>query len=120
MKHLVLASLLAMGAVGCTSVDSTTVSPNELAANGEAVAVVQTTAVGITALFHIVDIIQADLDTVVNKLLISEAKAMGASRVELLSANTTPRSGIFSLVSIPFGLNVVGITLAQATGVAVK
>ncbi|MCY1040135.1 hypothetical protein OV208_02290 [Corallococcus sp. bb12-1] len=115
MKKLILSAVAAASLVGCTSVESAVVSGSEIAANGEAVAVIQGNALGLTAIFHIIDIVQSDLDTVVNKLLISEAKAMGASKIDLKSASTTPRHGIFAL----FG-TIIGITSSSATGVAVK
>lgn len=115
MKKLILSAVAAASLVGCTSVESAVVSGSEIAANGEAVAVIQGSSLGLTAIFHIIDIVQSDLDTVVNKLLISEAKAMGASRIDLKSANTTPRHGIFAL----FG-TIIGVTSSSATGVAVK
>ena len=116
MKKVLFALLVTSGVLGCTSVETATVSSSELATSGgEAVAVVQGTAVGITLLFHIVDIVQADLDTAVNKLVIAEAKAMGASRVDLKGAWTTPRHGIFALSGL-----IIGFPMAGATGVAVK
>lgn len=115
MKKLILSAVAAASLVGCTSVESAVVSGSEIAANGEAVAVIQGSSLGLTAIFHIIDIVQSDLDTVVNKLLITEAKAMGASKVDLKTANTTPRHGIFAL----FG-TIIGITSSSATGVAVK
>ncbi|MCY1031995.1 hypothetical protein OV207_11050 [Corallococcus sp. BB11-1] len=115
MKKLILSAVAAASLVGCTSVESAVVSGSEIAANGEAVAVIQGSSLGLTAIFHIIDIVQSDLDTVVNKLLISEAKAMGASKIDLKSASTTPRHGIFAL----FG-TIIGITSSSATGVAVK
>ncbi|MBU8899655.1 hypothetical protein DRW03_25165 [Corallococcus sp. H22C18031201] len=115
MKKLILSAVLASSLVGCTSVESAVVSGSEIAANGEAVAVVQANALGLTAIFHIIDIVQSDLDTVVNKLLITEAKAMGASKVDLKGASTTPRHGIYAL----FG-TIIGVTSSSATGVAVK
>jgi hypothetical protein len=114
MNKLLIA-VLAATTVACTSVETATVSGNEIAANGDAVAVVQANAIGLTAIFHMVDLIQSDLDTVVNKLLVAEAKAMGASKVDLLTANTTPRHGIYAL----FGF-IIGFPLSSATGVAVK
>jgi hypothetical protein len=51
----------------------------------------------------------------VNKLLVGEAKAMGASKVDLKSASTTPRHGIFALAGF-----ITGFTSSSATGVAVK
>ncbi len=115
MKNAVLSAVAASALIGCTSVESAVVSGTEIAANGEAVAVVQANALGLTAIFHIIDIVQSDLDTVVNKLLIAEAKAMGASKVDLLGAGTTPRHGIYALTG-----TLIGITSSGATGVAVK
>ncbi|AKF83910.1 hypothetical protein SAMN05443572_104490 [Myxococcus fulvus] len=115
MKKLILSAVAASSLIGCTSVESAVVSGTEIAANGEAVAVIQTNALGLTAIFHIIDIVQSDLDTVVNKLLIAEAKAMGASKVDLKTAGTTPRHGIYAL----FG-TIIGVTSSSATGVAVK
>lgn len=109
-------ALVAAGLVACTSVETATVSGAEIAANGEAVAVVQATALGLTALFHMVDIVQSDLDTVVNKLLVAEAKAMGASKVDVKGAGTTPRHGIFALCP---GL-LLCPTYSSAVGIAVK
>ena len=50
-----------------------------------------------------------------NKLLVAEAKAMGASKVDLKGAATTPRSGIFELAGF-----IIGFPMASANGVAVK
>ncbi|MBZ4421607.1 hypothetical protein [Myxococcus sp. RHSTA-1-4] len=115
MKKFVLSAVAASSLVACTSVESAVVSGTEIASNGEAVAVVQANALGLTAIFHIIDIVQSDLDTVINKLLIAEAKAMGASKVELLTTGTTPRHGIYALTGL-----IIGVTSSSATGVAVK
>ena len=115
MKNLFVAVLAAITLGACTSVETATVSGSEIAANGEAVAVIQAEAIGLTAIFHMVDLITSDLDTVVNKLLVAEAKAMGASKVDLKGAGTTPRHGIFAL----FGF-IIGPTMSHAMGVAVK
>jgi hypothetical protein len=115
MKKTFVAIVAAFSLVACTSVETATVSGSEIAANGEAVAVVQATALGLTAIFHMIDLVQSDLDTVVNKLLVAEAKAMGASKVDLKSANTTPRHGIFALAG-----GIIGWTMSGAAGVAVK
>lgn len=105
---------------GCSSVETATVSSKEISAAGNesSVAVVQTSAIGLTAILHLVPIIPADLDTVVNKMLISEAKAMGASKVQIISANATPKHGIFMLATCP-GI-ILCVPMAQATGIAVK
>jgi hypothetical protein len=116
MKKAILSAVAAMSFVACTSVESAVVSGAEIAANGgEAVAVVQANALGLTAIFHIVDLVQSDLDTVVNKLLVAEAKAMGASKLDLKGAGTTPRHGLFALAG-----GIIGVTQSSAFGVAVK
>jgi hypothetical protein len=115
MKKLMLGVVVAAGLSACTSVETATVSGAEIAANGEAVAVVQGTALGITAIFHIVDIVSSDLDQVVNKLLVSEAKAMGGTKVDLKFAFTQPRHGIFALSG-----GILGFPVSTATGVVVK
>ena len=116
-----IAAIAASSLIACTSVESAIVSSAELstANQGDAIAVVQTNALGLTALFHIIDIVQSDLDTVVNRLLIAEAKAMGASKVEVVSARTTPRHGLYALTGM-FPLVLIGVTESQATGVAIK
>lgn len=114
----ILVSLAAIASLvsGCTSVESATVASNEVVGHGgEAVAVIQANSVGFTLIFHIVDIVSSDLDQVVNKLLVAEAKAMGASRVDLKAASTTPRHGIFALSG-----GIVGFPMSSAVGVAVK
>ncbi|SEU25251.1 hypothetical protein [Stigmatella erecta] len=116
MKKAILSAVAASSLVACTSVESAVVSGTEFSATGgEAIAVVQAKALGLTAIFHIVDLVQSDLDTVVNKLLVAEAKAMGASKVDLKSAGTTPRHGIFALAG-----TIIGVTSSSAVGVAVK
>ncbi len=116
MKKAIVSAFLATSLVACTSVETAVVSGNEIAAEGgEPIAVVQATALGLTAIFHIVDLVQSDLDTVVNKLLVAEAKAMGGNRVQLLTAGTTPRHGLFALSG-----GIIGVPMSQATGVVVK
>lgn len=116
MKKSLLALTLAAAVSGCTSVESATVASNEVVANGgEAVAVIQASSIGWTIIFHLVDIVTSDLDQVVNKLLVGEAKAMGANRVDLKGAYTTPRHGIFALAG-----NLIGFPTSGAVGVAVK
>jgi hypothetical protein len=116
MKKAILSAVAASSLVACTSVESAVVSGAEISATGgEAVAVIQANALGLTAIFHIVDLVQSDLDTVVNKLLVAEAKAMGASKLDLKGAGTTPRHGLYAL----FG-GIIGVTQSSAMGVAVK
>ena len=118
MKKLLLAALAAT-TVACTSVESATVPSNEIAADGTPLAVVQGTSVGFSILFNLVNFVQSDLDTVVNKLLVSEAKAMGGTKVQLLDAQTTPRHGIFAVFGVT-GLNIINFPIAQARGVVLR
>ena len=116
MKKAIVAAVLASGLVACTSVETAVVSGNEVAASGgEPIAVIQGTALGLTAIFHVIDLVQSDLDTVVNRLLVSEAKAMGGNKVQLLNANTTPRHGIFAIPGL-----ILGFPISTASGVVVK
>ena len=116
MKKAVLTALATTLLLGCTSVSSTVVSGQDLVAqSGEPVAVIQANALGLTALFHMVDLVKSDLDTVVNKMLVAEAKAMGATKVELKEARTTPRDGLYALTGL-----IIGVTSSSAVGVAVK
>jgi hypothetical protein len=126
MKRLAAAAAIA-ATTACTSVETATVGAGDLAGPGEAMAVIQAQSLGFTVLFHYVELVNSDLDTVVNKLLVTQAKAMGASRVELKTASTTPRHGIFALVGAvpmldapaPYP-NLLSFTNARATGVAIK
>ena len=114
MKTALLAVLLA--ASGCKSIESTSISSNDVVTtSGEAQYVIQASVTGLTAIFHIVDIVTADLDVAVNKMLIAEAKSMGASKVVLLSATTTPRHGLYALTG-----TLIGFPSATAVGIAVK
>lgn len=114
MKKTLLAAVIAIA--GCTSVESATVSSSEVVANGgEAIAVIQASAIGLSAIFHIVDIVVADLDVSVNKVLIAEAKSMGATKIDLKSATTTPKHGIFAIYG-----TLIGFPSSTAVGIAVK
>jgi hypothetical protein len=116
-----LAIAAALPLISCTSLESAQVSGNEIAAHGEPIAVIQANAVGLSALLHMVDLVPADLDVSVNRLLVSEAKAMGASKVDLKTAEMLPRHGIFALFTclLPIPILLCG-ELSSATGVAVK
>jgi hypothetical protein len=114
----ILAALVASLALStaCQSVESTKVDPATIASEGEAVAVVQTTAMGLTAIFHFITITEASLDTVVNKMLVAEAKALGGNKVQLLLAVEQPKQGlIFKLAG-----GIIGFPVAMASGVVVK
>ena len=87
MKKFLVAAVAAMSitALACTSVESAKVDAATIASNGEAVAVVQATTLGIYLIFNFVALVESNLDVAVNKTLVTEAKALitadGASRV---------------------------------------
>lgn len=118
MKKYLLSLMAAFSicvATGCSSVESAKVDGSTIASHGEAVAVIQATNLGLYLLFNFIPVFESNLDTVVNKLLVTEAKALGGNKVELLTAFEMPKSGIFALTS-PFAL----VAPAYASGVAVK
>ena len=116
MKKSLLAAVAAASLVGCTSVESATVASSEIVANGgESIAVIQADALGFSLFLHFVTVVNADLDYTINKVLVSEAKAMGATKVDLKNASTTPTHGIYALQAI-----LVGFPSSHAVGIAVK
>jgi hypothetical protein len=116
MKKAIVSAVVASSLMACTSVETAVVSGNEIYVQGsEPIAVIQGTSIGLTAIFHVIDLVQSDLDTVVNKLLVAEAKAMGGNRVQLLGAATLPRHGVFALTGL-----LIGFPISSAVGVAVK
>lgn len=120
MKRAFAGGLLAVSLTGCETVAIAPVSGTEVVAIGEAIAVVQADTYCLTALFHLISFRSGcDLDEVVNKLMVKEAVAMGASRVEIKNAWATPRDTVHRLLGLPL-INLIGITHASATGVAVK
>ena len=124
MKKLFVAIVAAVSLaslVACSSIESTKVDGSTIASNGEAVAVVQATNLGLTLIFNFVTIFESTLDTSVNKLLVTEAKALGGNKVELLMAMEYPKGGLFQWFGPgPFGLNLASLSPTMATGIAVK
>jgi len=113
---LAIALALSLVAGACTSVDTAKVDPGTIAANGEAVGVVQAVTLGFSLIFDFVVITESDLDLVINKVLIAEAKAIGGNKVELLAAGQMPDGSI--LFQLAHG--IVMLPPAGAVGVAVK
>lgn len=124
MKHArktLLAFGLLLSCFGCASVESTAVDKDEVAAQGEPVGVVQARSLGFTLFFHALDVVDSDLDQIVNKLLVSEAKAMGASKIELVNADTSPRHGIYRVLTATGPIiNLFSFTHSSGAAVAVK
>lgn len=121
MKSLVAAAVALACVVGCQSVESAKVDPATIVSNGEAVAIVQCTALGFSALFHFVTITEASIDTVVNKMMIAEAKALGGNKVQLFVAAELPTHGLlFRLSGGLFSYGAGAPPMAFASGIAVK
>ena len=125
MKNLLAAIVasVALMTTACQSVESTKVDPATIATaqNGEAVAVVQCVALGLTAIFHFVTITEASLDTVINKMLVAEAKALGGNKVQLLMAGETPKGGLLFKLTGGLVSYIAGAPPgAGAVGIAVK
>lgn len=118
-KFLAAAAVSAtLAASACTSVDTYKVNGNDISTAGgaQAVATITGTAFGISLILNIIDIIPANMDVVVNQLLVKEAKSLGASKVEIVTAGQTPKGTLpFMLAGI-----IIGFPAAQATGIAVK
>jgi hypothetical protein len=118
-----LVASLTLITVGCQSVESAKVDPATIASNGEAVALVQCSAIGLTAIFHFITITEASMDTVVNKMMVAEAKALGGNKVQILTAMETPKNGLlFRLATSAMGIipYILSTPLAMATGIAVR
>lgn len=123
MKKFVVALVAALSLsalTACSSVESAKVDGSTIASNGEAVAVVQATNLGLYLIFNFVPIFESNLDTVVNKLLVTEAKALGGNKVELMFAWEWPKGGIFQWFAGAPGINLANPSPAYASGIAVK
>jgi hypothetical protein len=99
----------------CTSIESGVLSDeNFVTEKGSPQGIIQVTKIGFSVFFGLVDVVGTDLDST-TKVLIAEAKAMDASKVEIKSAHTTPRQGVFRLLCA-----LVCFPTTEITGVAVK
>jgi len=111
-----LVVLVGAAFLACTSIESTIVASNEIVASeGEAVAVIQANSLGWTFFWHLLTVIESDLNQVVNKMLVAEAKSMGAHKIDLKGAATSPRGGLWGLSAI-----LMGMPSSSAVGVAIK
>ncbi len=117
MNKLLLALTVAatVATTGCTSIETGALSDAEFtAAGGSPQGVIQVSSVGFSLFLYFVDVVNSDFDST-NKVLVNEAKGMGATKVELKGANTVPRHGIFSLFCL-----LACFPTTQVVGVAVK
>ena len=111
-----LAAALSFALVACSSVQTAKVNSADIASSSDAVAIVQATELGFNALFGFVPLADASLDSVVNKTLIAEAKAMGGNKVEIVTMfRMNPDQFPFFLMN-----GILNVQVAMATGLAVK
>ena len=116
-----LVAAFAFAATGCTSVQTAKVNSADIASSSDAVAIVQATEIGMNLLWGFVPIADANLDSVVNKSLIAEAKAMGGNKVEIVSMYATnPDQFPYNFQPILYLPGLLNIQVAYATGLAVK
>jgi hypothetical protein len=106
--------LAALVVTGCTSVSTVRVQPENVHVGPhlKAIAVVHAQVTSAYLLFipipgHV------DLDHVVNRMLISSAKALGADKVVDIKVDITPDGGVWTLRKL------VGWRSAEASGIAV-
>ena len=111
-----LVAIVCAALMACTSIDTAVVASNDIVTSeGEAIAVIQASTTGISLFFHMISLVDWDLDKSVNKMLIAEAKSMGANKVDLKGAWTTPRHGLYALAG-----QLLAFPSSQAVGVAIK
>ncbi|MCL2626376.1 MAG: hypothetical protein FWD46_06145 [Cystobacterineae bacterium] len=117
MKRFLVA-FVGVTLMACTSIESTVVESEamkDIVANGgEPVAVIQANSLGWTFFWHSLTVVDTNLDEVIG-LLVTEAKSMGANKVDLKSAGTSPRGGFWGLSAI-----LMGMPSSEAVGIAVK
>ena len=115
MRALAAAAALLCGA--CTTIQSTRYPDgHELVAHGAKVrGLVQVNRATLTLLLDFVDVVPIDWDTT-TALLMSEATALGARGVQVVSARTSPRGGVWSLLCLLACVNsteLVALALAE-------
>jgi hypothetical protein len=105
-----------MGVLGaCTSIESGVLSDeNFVTDKGAPQGIIQVTQVGFSVFFGLVDVVSTDIDGT-TRVLIAEAKAKDATKVEIKTAHTTPRHGVFRVLCA-----LVCFPTTEVTGVAVK
>lgn len=113
LRAVVLAATLA-SAAGCSSISTVRVQPENLqvGAHLRPIAIVHAQVTSAYLLFipipgHV------DLDHVVNRMLITAAKTLGADKVVDIKVDITPDDGIWTLRKL------IGWRTAEASGVAV-
>ncbi|MBL9017186.1 MAG: hypothetical protein JNL83_23565 [Myxococcales bacterium] len=112
-RRVVIASI-AVCAVACSSVSTVRVQPESLYVGPKLRPIAVVHAQVTSAYFLFIPIPgRVNLDRVVNRMLLSTAKALGADKVVNIQIDITPEDGIWTLRKL------VGWRTAEASGVAV-
>ncbi len=112
-RSLALAGVIA-AATSCSSVTTVRVQPESLYVGPGLRPIAVVHAQVTSAYFLFIPIPgHVDLDRVVNRMLLSAAKALGADKVVNITVDITPDDGVWVL------RRIVGYRSAQASGVAV-
>ena len=112
-RRLVIACI-AVGAMACSSVSTVRVQPESLYVGPKLRPIAVVHAQVTSAYFLFIPIPgRVNLDRVVNRMLLSTAKALGADKVVNVQIDITPEDGIWTLRKL------VGWRTAEASGVAV-
>lgn len=122
MKRMLAIVSVCAVLTGCVSVEHATVSDREVVtATGRPLKIVQVDVIGFSLFMHMVPLWSADLETVVNKHLVGEAKHMGGTRVEIKELSVTPTGGIHGLVQCLFPIPLILCTrTAHAVGIVIE
>jgi len=123
MKKMLVsvAAALTLALMACTSVESAKLNSADIASSSDAVAVVQGTELGLNLLWGFVPLADPTLDSVVNKTLVAEAKAMGGNKVEIVSMiRLNPDQFPFNFMPTLYIPGLLNMNFAMATGLAVK
>ena len=116
VRNLALASVTvaAVVATGCSSISTVRVQPESLYVGPRLRPIAVVHAQVTSAYLLLIPIPgHVDLDRVVNRMLLSAAKALGADKVVNITVDITPDDGVWVL------RRLIGWRSAQASGVAV-
>jgi hypothetical protein len=111
---LAAVTAVAVGTIGCSSVSTVRVQPDNVYAGPRMRPIAVVHAQVTSAYFLFIPIPgHVDLDRVVNRMLLATAKTLGADKVVNIQIDITPDSGIWTLRKL------LGWRTAEASGVAV-
>src|SRR4051812_26405498 len=114
---------LALIFAGCTHVRVSNVDGDLVTVtDGKPIAIIEADSVGFSLFLNLITVRDPDLEGLIKNVLVKEAQGMAASKVKLLSASSTPRTGIYSIFSPapPWFCLLFCFPTAHAVGVALE